>query len=83
VTAQLAAGISGKSVVARCSFTGTHGTVPAAAMSAVRAVGGSASIMITMESRAMRNPDGWNIAFSLQTYGLISSGIAVGTLELL
>jgi hypothetical protein len=27
-------------------------------------------------------PDGWNLAFSLQTYGLISSGVAVGTLEL-
>lgn len=82
VTAQLAAGTSGQSVVARCSFTGTSGVVPAGAIAAVRAAGGSASIIVMMENRAMRNPDGWDLAFSLQTYGLVSSGIAVGTLEI-
>jgi hypothetical protein len=82
VTAQLAAGASGESVVARCSFTGSSGVVPAAAIAAVRSAGGSASIMIMMESRATRNPVGWDIAFALQTYGLVSSGISIGTLEL-
>jgi hypothetical protein len=83
VTAQLAAGTGGQSVVARCTFTGgTSGIVPAAALSAVRSAGGSASIMIMMESRATRMPDGWNLAFALQTYGLIPSGIAVGTLAI-
>jgi hypothetical protein len=82
VTAQLAAGAAGKSVVARCTFTGTSGVVPAAAISAVRSVGGSASIMITMESRATKMPDGWNLAFALQTYGIVPSGISVGTLEI-
>ena len=84
VTTQLTAGASGTSAVAHCSFSGNSGTgiVPAAAMSAVRAVGGSASIMVMSESRATRNPDGWNIAFSLQAYGIISSGLAVGTLQL-
>jgi hypothetical protein len=57
--------------------------VPAAAISAVRSAGGSASIMVMMESRATRMPDGWNLAFALQTYGLVPSGIAVGTLEIL
>jgi len=83
VTVQLAGGTSGQSVLARCTFTGTSGVVPAEVVSAIRAVGGSASIMVMMESRATRNPDGWNIAFSLQTYGLIPSGVAVGTLEIL
>jgi hypothetical protein len=82
VTAQLAAGASGHSVVARCTFNGTSGVVPAAAISAVASAGGSASIMVMMENRAARMPDGWNLAFALQTYGLVPSGIAVGTLEL-
>lgn len=82
VTAQLAAGASGHSVVARCTFNGSSGVVPAAAMSAIGSAGGSASIMIMMESRATEMPDGWNLEFALQTYGLIPSGIAVGTLEL-
>lgn len=82
VTAQLAAGAAGRSVVARCTFTGSSGVVPAAAISAVRGAGGSASIMVMMENRAMRMPDGWNLAFTLQTYGLVPSGIAVGTLEI-
>jgi len=82
VTTQLAAGASGRSVVARCTFTGTSGVVPAAAISAIRSAGGSSSIMVMMESRATRMPDGWNIAFALQTYGLVPSGIAVGTLEI-
>lgn len=83
VMTQLAAGTSGQSAVARCSFTGSSGVVPAGAIAAVRSVGGSASIMVMMESRATRNPDGWDMSFALQTYGLIPSGIAVGTLELL
>lgn len=82
VTAQLAAGASGHSVVARCTFNGTSGVVPAAAISAVGSAGGSASIMIMLESRAARMLDGWNLDFALQTYGLVPSGIAVGTLEL-
>jgi hypothetical protein len=82
VTAQLTAGAAGHSVVARCTFNGTSGVVPAAAISAVASAGGSASIMIVMENRATKMPDGWNLDFALQTYGLISSGIAVGTLEL-
>lgn len=82
VTAQLAAGASGHSVVARCTFTGSSGVVPAAAISAVASAGGSASIMVMMENRATRMPDGWNLDFALQTYGLIPSGIAAGTLEL-
>jgi hypothetical protein len=82
VTAQLAAGVAGHSVVARCSFTGASGVVPAAAISAVGAAGGTASIMIMLENRATRMPDGWNLDFALQTYGLIPSGIAAGTLEL-
>jgi hypothetical protein len=83
VMVQLAAGASGHSVVARCTFSGSSGVVPAAAISAVRSAGGSASIMVMMENRATRMPDGWNIAFALQTYGLVPSGIAVGTLEIL
>jgi hypothetical protein len=82
VTAQLTAGAAGHSVVARCTFNGTSGVVPAAAVSAVSSAGGTASIMIVMENRATKMPDGWNLDFALQTYGLISSGIAVGTLEL-
>jgi hypothetical protein len=82
VTAQLAAGVSGHSVVARCTFNGSSGVVPAAAVSAVAAAGGTPSIMILMENRATKTPDGWNLNFSLQTYGLIPSGIAAGTLEL-
>ena len=82
VMTQLAAGTSAQSAVARCTFTGSSGIVPAGAIAAVRAVGGSASIMVMMESKATRNPDGWDMSFALQTYGLIPSGIAVGTLEL-
>jgi hypothetical protein len=83
VTAQLAAGTTGSSAVARCSYMGSagHGTVPAAAIAAVRAVGGNASIIISAENRATREPDGWKLSFTLQTYGLIASGIAVGTLQ--
>jgi hypothetical protein len=83
VTAQLAAGVAGHSVVARCTFSsGASGVVPAAAISAVASAGGSASIMVMMENRTTKMPDGWNLDFSLQTYGLVPSGIAVGTLEL-
>jgi len=83
VTAQLTAGANGTSAVAHCSFPGNSGSgiVPAAAISAVRSVGGYASIMVSSESRATRNPDGWNIAFSLQSYGVVSTGLAVGTLQ--
>jgi hypothetical protein len=83
VTAQVAGGSAGRSVVARCSFTGTSGAVPAAALSAVRSAGGSASIIVMMENRATRSPDGWNITFALQTYGLVPSGTSIGTLEIL
>ena len=82
VTAQLAAGVSGHSVVARCTFNGSSGVVPAAAVSAVASAGGTASIIVMMENRSTKTPDGWNLNFSLQTYGLIPSGIAAGTLEL-
>src|SRR5690606_21154202 len=82
VVVQLAAGAGGHSVVARCTFAGSSGVVPAAAISAVSSAGGTPSIMIVMESQAERMADGWNLEFSLQTYGLIPSGIAVGTLEL-
>ena len=84
VTAQLAAGTSGASVIARCTFSGNsgHGIVPAAAIAEVQSAGGSSSLMVTTESRATRNPDGWDITFSLQSYGILASGIAVGTLEI-
>lgn len=84
VTAQLAAGTSAQSVVARCSFAGAsgHGVVPAAAIAAIQSAGGYASVIVMTESRATRNPDGWNIAFALQSYGLVASGIAAGTLEI-
>lgn len=83
VNAQLTAGAAGHSVVARCTFTsGSSGVVPAAAVSAVAAAGGTPSIMVMMENRTTKMPEGWNLTFALQTYGLISSGIAVGTLQL-
>lgn len=82
VTVQLTAGAAGHSVVARCTFNGSSGVVPAAAVSAVASAGGSASIMIMMESRDEQMVDGWDLTFALQTYGLIPSGVAVGTLEL-
>ena len=82
VTAQLAAGAAGHSVVARCTFNGSSGVVPAAALSEIASAGGSASIMIMVESRATEMPGDWNLDFALQTYGLVPSGIAVGTLEL-
>jgi hypothetical protein len=82
VTAQLTAGTSGQSAVARCAFSGTSGSVPSAAIAAVRAVGGSASIMVSSESHDVRTPDGWNISFALQSYGIIASGLAVGTLTI-
>ena len=82
VTVQLAAGVAGHSVVARCAFTGSSGVVPATAMTAIRSAGGTPSIMVMMENRATRTPDGWNLSFALQTYGLVASGIAVATLEL-
>lgn len=82
VTTQLTAGTTGHTVVARCTFTGSSGTVPAAAVSAVAAAGGSASIMVMAENRSTKTLSGWNLVFSLQTYGLISTGLAVGTLEL-
>lgn len=83
VTAQLTAGVAGHSVVARCSFSsGNSGVVPAAAVSAVAAAGGTPSIMVMMENRTTKMVSGWNMSFSLQTYGLISTGIAAGTLEL-
>jgi hypothetical protein len=84
VTAQLSAGTTGRSAVARCSFSGSagHGVVPAGALSAVRAVGGSASIIISAENKTTKEPDGWKLSFSLLTYGLIPSGVAVGTLTL-
>lgn len=83
VTAQLTAGTAGRSVVARCTFTsGNSGTVPAAAVSAIAAAGGTPSIIVMMENRTTKMVSGWNLQFSLQTYGLISTGIAAGTLEL-
>jgi hypothetical protein len=83
VMTQLTAGVSSHSVDARCTFAnGSSGVIPAAAVSAVAAAGGTPSIMVMMESRTTKSPDGWNLAFSLQTYGLISTGLAVGTLEL-
>ena len=83
VMTQLTGGAAGHSVVARCTFTsGSSGVIPAAAVSAVAAAGGTSSIMVTTESRTTKTPDGWNLVFALQTYGLISSGLAVGTLEL-
>ena len=84
VTVQLASGTSGTSAIARCTYAGNSGggTVPAAAISAVQATGGAASILVMSESRTTKNPDGWNIAFSLQSYGIIPSGLAAGTLEL-
>jgi hypothetical protein len=84
VTVQLAAGTSGTSAVARCTFAGNSGggVVPAAAIAAVGSAGGSASILVMSESRTTRNPDGWSIAFSLQSYGILPSGLAAGTLEI-
>jgi hypothetical protein len=70
-------------VVARCTFaSGSSGVIPAAAVSAVAAAGGTSSIMVMMESRSTKTIDGWNLVFALQTYGVIPSGLAVGTLEL-
>jgi len=82
VTVQVTGGVTGSSAVARCTFTGSagYGVVPVAALSAVRAVGGNSSIMISGESKTMKTPDGWQLSFSLLTYGLTPSGIAVGTL---
>jgi hypothetical protein len=84
VTAQLSAGTTGMSAIAHCSFSGSagHGVVPAGALSAVRAVGGNASIIISAENKTTKEPNGWKLSFSLLTYGLISSGVAVGTLVL-
>jgi hypothetical protein len=83
VMTQLTGGAAGHSVVARCTFSsGSSGVIPAAAVAAVAAAGGTPSIMVMMESRTTKMLDGWNLAFSLQTYGLISTGLAVGTLEL-
>jgi hypothetical protein len=84
VTVQLAAGRSGSSVLARCTFSGSSGggSVPAAAIAAVQSVGGSTSILIMSESRTTQNPDGWDLAFSLQSYGIVSSGLAAGTLQI-
>jgi len=62
-------------------FTCPSGTVPAAAVGAVYNVGGNASIMVMSESRTTKTPDGWTITFSLQSYGVIDSGLAVGTLD--
>jgi hypothetical protein len=84
VTAQLTAGTTGESAIARCTFPGgsAGGVVPAAAIAAVRAVGGNASIMVMGESSTTRNPDGWNITFALESYGVVSSGVAVATLSI-
>jgi hypothetical protein len=83
VMTQLTAGVAGHSVVARCTFAnGSSGVIPAAAVSAVAAAGGTPSIMVMMESKTTKTPDGWNLVFALQTYGVVASGIAVGTLEL-
>jgi hypothetical protein len=84
VTAQVAAGTSGYSVVARCTYAGTtgHGVIPASVIAAVDSVGGYASITVMTESRTTREPDGWNIAVALQSYGLVTSGLAAGTLEI-
>jgi len=83
VTAQLSAGTSGSSVIARCTFSGSSGSgvVPTAALTAVRNAGSTASILISSESRTTKTPDGWNIAFSLQSYGIVPSGLAAGTLD--
>ena len=84
ISVQLAGGTSGASAIARCSYMGSagHGVVPAGALSAIRAVGGNSSIIVSAENKTTKEPDGWKISFSLLTYGLISSGVAVGTLEL-
>lgn len=82
VTAQLAAGSSAQSVVARCSFSGNSGVVPAGAIAAVRSAGGTASMIVMTERRTTHEPDGWKLELALQTYGLVPSGIAVGTLEI-
>jgi hypothetical protein len=84
VTVQLAGGTAGTSASARCSFSGSagHGVVPTGALTAIRAAGGNASIIVSAETKATRSPDGWQLSFSLLTYGLIPSGIAAGTLVL-
>ncbi len=84
VKVQLAGGSGGTSVLARCAFAGNagSGTVPAAALAAVAAAGGYASIVITSESDATRTPDGWNLAFALSTNAIQPMGLASGTLQI-
>jgi len=84
VTAQLAAGSGTTSAIAHCTFAGTAGggVVPSAAIAAIAAVGGTSSIMIMTESRTTLTPDGWSITFSAQSYGILPTGLAAGTLDI-
>jgi hypothetical protein len=87
VAVQISSGTSAKSAVAHCSFPASagQGVVPSAVLTAVGAVGAQTSIMVSAESRAVKNPDGWDITVALQAYGLRAGGtggIASGLLQL-
>jgi hypothetical protein len=87
VAVQIASGTTAKSASARCAFPAGsgHGVVPSAVLTAVGAIGAQTSITVSAESRAVKNPDGWDITVSLQAYGLRAGGtggIASGLLQL-
>lgn len=87
VAVQIASGTSSKSAIARCAFPAGsgQGVVPASVLAAVDAIGAQTSIMVSAESRAVKNPDGWDITVSLQAYGIRagdSGGIASGLLRI-
>lgn len=87
VAVQISSGTSAKSAIARCAFPAGagQGVVPSSVLAAVGAVGGQTSITVSAESRAVKNPDGWDITVTLQAYGIragASGGIASGLLQI-
>jgi hypothetical protein len=87
VAAQIAAGTTTQSALARCAFPAAsgQGVVPASVLATVGAVGGQTSLVVSAESRAVKNVDGWDITVTLQSYGLrtgASAGLATGFLDL-
>jgi hypothetical protein len=85
VATQISSGTSAKSAIARCAFptASGQGVVPASVISAVKAVGAQTSIVISSESRTVKNPDGWDLTITLQAYALKpqGGGIASGLLQ--
>jgi hypothetical protein len=87
VAVQISAATSAKSAIAHCSFPAAsgHGVVPSAALDAIGAIGAQTSIMVSAESRAVKNPNGWDITVALQAYGIragANGGIASGLLQI-